>query len=511
MRLKQKLSTGFLAMALGLCALGAVWTHRVTAIQARVNRFANLTTPLLVALGQLKAASLDMAVSGYHLLAPAHQEEPVDVERLQELEAKYREWMALFAGAAEKAKQQKLLAVVRQEGEAFHRRWREFLAAQVGGAAADATPARLAEVGAAQRRLQRVLDKAMGIQVEQLKAERASVARSVVLARRLSLAASAAALLLAVGLGLFVAGSIARPIIRLSVDAGIVGGGSLSHRTAVRGRDEIGALAASFNRMTERLEQTTVSKDRLMKAYEELQRAQQQLIQSEKLAALGRFSAGVAHEVKNPLAIILSGVDCLREQAGSSNQEVVASLDIIERSVQRADTIVRDLLKFARPSPLQAEAINPSELVDGTVALLTHSGSLKETALVTRYGHGETRMTVDKNQLQQVLLNLMMNAIDAMPSGGTLTVSTSVADEGEQAMCRIDVADTGTGIAPEHLPKLFEPFYTTKRDKKGTGLGLSISKTIVESHGGTLSLASEVGKGTVVTIAVPINRRGGVG
>ena len=497
MRLQQQLSVGFLAMALGLCALGATWAHRVGAIQTQFNRFANWTTPLLVALGQLKAGSLDMVVTAGQPAAP---------DRLRLLEAAYQEWMALFAGVARDAGQHKLLQVVEEYDAAFRQRWKEFAAAQESGAAGDPSEA-LAALGAAQRRLQRVVDKAISVQVDRLKAERTAMTRSVAAARRVSLAASAGAVLLAVALGMFIAGAIARPVIRLADDAGIVGRGDLSHRTAVRAGGEIGALAESFNRMTERLEQTTVSKDKLMKAYDELQRAQQQLIQSEKLAALGRFSAGVAHEVKNPLAIILSGVDCLRDQVGS-NADAAASLDIIDRSVQRADTIVRDLLKFARPSELQAEPADPAGLVDGTVELLTHSGSLKGVELAKDYRHGAARVRVDKNQLQQVLLNLMMNAIEAMPDGGSLRLATSAAEEGGRTVCRITVADTGTGIAPEHLPRLFEPFHTTKRDKKGTGLGLSISKTIVESHGGTLTIASEAGKGTSMTVTVPVHHGG---
>jgi signal transduction histidine kinase len=479
-RIQQQLSVAFLVMALALCALGATWTQHVRSLQTQFNRFANWTTPLLVALGQLKATSLDMVVNNSGTAAIGHQE-----------------WRSLFAGVARDAGQDKLLAVVEEHDGAFLREWRAFT---------DGTGSR-ESVEESQRRLQRVLDKAISIQVDRLKSERTVMARSVVTARRVSLAASAGAVLLAVALGVFIAGTIARPVIRLALDASIVGHGKLSHRTAVRAGSEIGELASSFNRMTERLEQTTVSKDKLMKAYEELQRAQQQLIQSEKLAALGRFSAGVAHEVKNPLAIILSGIDCIRTET-PAGPGLTESLDIIERSVHRADTIVRDLLKFARPSELQAEPVDPAELVDGTVALLQHSGSLKGVALARDYRHDGARVRADKNQIQQVLLNLMMNAVEAMPGGGSLRLATAAGDEAGRPVCRISVTDTGSGIAPEHLPRLFEPFHTTKRDRKGTGLGLSISKTIVESHGGTLTVASEVGKGTSMTVTIPVHHGG---
>jgi PAS domain S-box-containing protein len=243
------------------------------------------------------------------------------------------------------------------------------------------------------------------------------------------------------------------------------------------------------------------AEEALRRAYEDLQRAQQNLVQSEKLAALGRFAAGIAHEVKNPLSIVLGGIEYLQSHVGKENEDNATSLRMMKDAVGRADTIVRDLLKFARPSGLNREPVALDALVNETVALLKYGGSLKHVQAQTEFTHGATCVEVDKNQIQQVLLNVMMNAVDAMPQGGRLVVRTALT--GDRALAAIEVADTGEGIAPENLERLFEPFFTTKRERKGTGLGLSIAKTIVEGHGGTVTVSSVLGKGTTVTVTLP--------
>ncbi len=477
MTLNRKLSVWFVVVALIVGAAGVIWVQRAQVLKRRLNEFANLTTPALVALGQMKAAAIEFVA--------------VPSQPSQEAYGRFREWLAVYRGVASDSGEQATADRLEEAGARLQRQ-----AVESGG------------THEAERAFAKDIDAAIALKLVALKRQREAVNRHAAAAVRLSILAVAVFAILAVGVGGLLAGSLARPIIRLSEDVARVGAGDLRHRTAVRSGDEIGALAQALNRMTENLERTTVSKAALEKAYAELQRAQQQLVQSEKLAALGRFSAGVAHEVKNPLAVILGGVEFLGQQLAGADADTKTALAMIEKSVQRADTIVRDLLKFARPSAASKERVRPEELVNGTIALLTYGGSLKQVTATTRFAHGETALEVDKNQVQQVLLNLMMNAVDAMPAGGSLTAATSLTRLADRPACAISVIDTGEGIAPEALPRLFEPFFTTKRDKKGTGLGLSISKTIVESHGGTLTVESAQGSGTTMTVTLPVSAEG---
>jgi PAS domain S-box-containing protein len=626
MTLYRKLSLWFLGFALLAAAIGAAWLLQARTVQRQLNRFANTTTPTLVALGQVKSAALD-------LVTRVLDDTPLELATFQEFQTRHDEWMNVYAGTATSLEEEQLVKDIETAGTVLYARVRG-LTGQPPLPAGSAEAARqLTPLLRAKQQFVHQVDRALSAEVTALKQEREAVNRSVTQVVQLSLAAVAALGLLAVGCGLLIARTIALPVVRLARDAAVVGSGRLDHRTAVRGRDEIGELAEAFNRMTENLERTTVLKryvdniissmvdalvvahpdgiiqlvnraalqllgyaegellgqpiavlfegqapvpsllpawwdhvrtggavtneerayrtktgqaipvlfsssamrdeegqvqglvcvalditrlkeaERALKAaYEDLKKAQQQLVQSEKLAALGRFSAGVAHEVKNPLGVILGGVEFLRLKFPEQDDDLKMTLGAIEESVIRADTIVRDLLKFARPSALQREALKAQELVEGTLSLMTHSGSLKNVTVVRQFTPEAPAVLADRNQVQQVLLNLMMNALDAMNKTGQLTVSTSPVIEIDRVpMCLIKVTDTGEGIAQENLAKLFEPFFTTKRDKKGTGLGLSVSKTIVESHGGRLTIESEQGKGTTVIVALPAQTGGRAG
>lgn len=633
MRLTTRLSLWFFVVAMIVGAAGLAWVLRARMAKRHVETFANLTTPTLVALGQIKASALTMAATVYR--AASETSEPSSVEssssspelsledQLLQARAQAEEWLKLYQGVSRQAAVHSLDPRMLQAVGAIAELGGRFLRLQSQGAPSDDTRKVLRALGDVERKFRRAIDRSIETELGVLKQQRTVVSRAVDSAVTFSLLTALAMALLAVLLGAFMADTIARPVVRLARDARVVGSGQLSHRTAVRSDDEIGELAAAFNRMTEDLERTTVSKryvdniitsmtDALIvttpegvvrsvnrsaitltgavearllhrplrslfaadapapfpdepgglrqavsrggitnvearcvtesggmvpvlfsasamrderneltgivcvasditerkRAEHALQQAQQQLIQSEKLAALGRFSAGVAHEVKNPLAILLGGIEFLRIKLVQADAELQESLGLMEQSVQRADTIVRDLLKFARPSPLQKERMPLEELVDATIALLGYGGALKQVTVETKMAGHATMVEVDRNQMQQVLLNLMMNALEAMPSGGRLSVATSMAAGADGSAGVVTIADTGEGMSAEHLAKLFEPFFTTKRDQKGTGLGLSVSKTIVELHGGTIRFESQLGQGTVVTVALPATSGG---
>jgi len=242
----------------------------------------------------------------------------------------------------------------------------------------------------------------------------------------------------------------------------------------------------------------------LEKAYVELKKTQEELIQSEKLAALGRFSAGVAHEVKNPLAIIESGIEFLDLKLQGADQDTKTALSKIKEAVVRADNTVRDLLRFAKPSELKIERVNPNDLIREVVSLLAYKTPLANIEIKTEFAEEELHIEVDKNQIQQVIFNILLNAIDALLVQGKITIRTYRQTLAGKHNCILEFIDTGIGIPKENVVRLFEPFFTTKREKKGTGLGLSISKTIVNNHRGDIVIESELGKGTDVKVIFPL-------
>jgi len=240
-----------------------------------------------------------------------------------------------------------------------------------------------------------------------------------------------------------------------------------------------------------------------------LKETQQELIQSEKLAALGRFSSGIAHEIKNPLGIILGGSEFIEMKLSRADSDVKTAINKIKESTFRANTIVQDLLKFARPSALKTEKIKPKDLINETLSLLKYRAPLIDIKIQTHFAKEKLHIEVDKNQMQQVLFNLLMNAIEAMPKGGAIIIKTYKMALSESSLakrlCVIEIMDTGEGIPKKNLQKIFEPFFSTKKERKGTGLGLSMAKMIVNNNNGDLVIESKPGKRTTAKIVLPFH------
>ena len=243
----------------------------------------------------------------------------------------------------------------------------------------------------------------------------------------------------------------------------------------------------------------------LEKAYAKLKEMQQQLIQSEKLAALGRLSSDIAHEVKNPLAIILSGMEFLEIKLPNANTDAKTAMEKIKKATLRANDVLKNLLKFGRPSELKLERVKPDDLINNALSFFKYRALLRNIEIETQFPEEEIYVEVDKLQIQQVIFNLLMNSVEAMPDGGEIKIKTyKTALSEEQPCCVIEIADEGEGISEDDLSKLFEPFFTTKRDSKGTGLGLAISKMILDNHEGDLIIDSELGKGTDARVILPL-------
>ena len=242
----------------------------------------------------------------------------------------------------------------------------------------------------------------------------------------------------------------------------------------------------------------------LGKTINQLNQTQNQLIQSEKMAAVGQLAFGIAHEIRNPLGIILGGVEFLEKnlmKKDGINKEVVEKL---KQSIDRANNIIVDLLKFSRSSALEAQSVDICALMEEVIALIKNQARLKVVQIVKNYTDSAFSVLGDADLLRQAFFNLCINAIDSMPKGGELTLNIypgKSAQSNKEVI--IEIADTGEGIPKDILSRIFEPFFTTKEPGKGTGLGLSIVHLILERHNGAVGVESVVGKGTKFTIRLP--------
>ncbi|THI84916.1 MAG: PAS domain S-box protein [Nitrospira sp. CG24A] len=233
----------------------------------------------------------------------------------------------------------------------------------------------------------------------------------------------------------------------------------------------------------------------------ETKKLEQQIRNSEKLASVGKLAAGVAHEINNPLGGILNCLYNLRKGTLSPGrqEEYWASM---EDGVRRVQKIVRQLLDFSQQHEPAFALTDINHVVDRVLVLTTHLLAPNRILLETGFGQGLPTVMVDRHMIEQVLMNLVLNAVQAMKDGGMLTIRTSVVE----GVCLIEVHDTGSGIPPAVLPRIFDPFFSTKKEGEGTGLGLSVSLGIVERHGGKILVDSEVGKGTTFTLCLPVSR-----
>jgi signal transduction histidine kinase len=243
--------------------------------------------------------------------------------------------------------------------------------------------------------------------------------------------------------------------------------------------------------------------DKLQRYIDQLESTQRQLIQAEKLNAIGQLAASVAHEINNPLAGVLVYSKLLIKKLNSDSfdkTEAIANLQKIESAVDYCSRIMRGLLDFSRQSEPNLQPVAMSQVIDQVMLLVGHQAEMNKVQVIRDEAPSLPPVMADFGQLQQVLVNLVVNAVQAMPGGGKLTIHSSLDNDG---WVQVAVEDTGHGIAPEHMDKLFTPFFTTKEPGKGVGLGLAVSYGIIERHGGKIEVKSEVGKGSTFTVRLP--------
>jgi len=301
---------------------------------------------------------------------------------------------------------------------------------------------------------------------------------------------------------------VSQPVKQLLTHTNLLARGELNSTVPSYSSDELGELATAFNTMTISLKKARDELEdwgrnlefKVEERTRQLKLIQDQLVRSEKLASLGELVAGIAHEINNPLTGILVFASLL-EKNQHLDPATKSDLALISRECQRCASIVRGLLEFSRESVPHKDWVSLNDIMDASVALVQHQSSFHDITIIKEYDASLPPALVDANQIQQVLVNILLNASHAMPQGGELRIVSGI--DSANAIVYVSISDTGHGIPEENMKKIFDPFFTTK-ENSGTGLGLSVSYGIISSHGGKIEVQSRVGVGTDFTVKLPI-------
>jgi two-component system, NtrC family, sensor kinase len=322
-------------------------------------------------------------------------------------------------------------------------------------------------------------------------------------------------------IGFFVWRMVQEPMKMLKKGTERLARGELGYQLKLTSRDELGELAASFNTMSRQLNEeheqnlawTRLLEERVEQKTRELKRAHDHMLQVEKMASIGKLGAIVAHEINNPLAGILTYAKLLKkwvarpERDPQRQEQIVGALDLIESESRRCGDIVKHLLMFARAAPINLDWVHLNTVIQRAVRLVQHQAEVANVQLALQLSDDLPNIRCDAAQIEQVLVALVMNAIDVTPANGIVTISSRLLPEGKEVELRVQ--DEGAGISADVMQKLFEPFFTTKEVGRGVGLGLAVSKSIVERHQGTIQAHSEQGTGATFSVTLPVDSNNG--
>lgn len=314
----------------------------------------------------------------------------------------------------------------------------------------------------------------------------------------------------------FVRHMLGGPLRALTEGTRRLGSGELGYQIQWQSSGELQDLANSFNTMSRQIQEAheeinawnRTLEQRVEQKTRELSGAQEEMLRVERMASIGKLAAVVAHEINNPLAGILTYSKLLKKRlskAATPDAENIGMLELMESESRRCGDIVKNLMTFARPSSINMEPSDLNGVIDRCVRLVQHQLRLKNIELHLELDDQLRAVRCDPGQIEQVILALVMNAIDAMPNGGNLSLASRTAANGQAV--ELKIRDDGVGMPREVLAKMFEPFFTTKEHGRGLGLGLAISRNIVDRHGGRINVASEPGRGTTFTITLPLESK----
>jgi two-component system, NtrC family, sensor kinase len=336
---------------------------------------------------------------------------------------------------------------------------------------------------------------------------------AIVRSRYSILAALILSILLSSAVGAFLVKAITRPVNRLIEGIEKVSDGNYDSKVDISSRDEMGFLAQRFNVMTDNLRLMILQRESLLSELNELNRdlekrvqaatdelklTHEKLLRNETLSVVGTFASGVAHELATPISSVMSYFQILKKRL--DKEPFAEDIGIVEGELQRCKTILRGMLDFARAPEQEKVPADVNVIIRDLLMLLRYQEEYRNVVIREELDPDVPRITAIPGQLKQVFTNIMINALQAMPAGGELSVATDVSVDGRNVL--INISDTGSGLSHEEIDRIFQPFYTSK--ETGTGLGLSISYGIVKGHGGAIEVKSEPGKGTTFLIRLPV-------
>ena len=304
-----------------------------------------------------------------------------------------------------------------------------------------------------------------------------------------------------IAIGISLTNRITQPILQLAEGAKAIGSGNLDHRISITSQNEVGALAKEFNQMATKLKESYSNLE------QKVEERTAQLLRAERLAAVGELAAEVAHEINNPLGGLRNFASMLENEPENTQQTKKYAALILE-GLKRVEIIVKRLLTFSRPYSLQMSDKNINYIINNSIKFIEYR--IEPCHITIKKDLNETipYVYIDADNISQVLINIMVNALESMPDGGTLTIKTDTCKEHDNCVT-VCIADTGCGIREELKDKIFEPFFTTKNKEgeKGLGMGLAISKRIIEDHHGKINVESNIGKGTTFRICLPASKK----
>jgi len=320
-------------------------------------------------------------------------------------------------------------------------------------------------------------------------------------------------LLVIIGITIMANNLIGKPISELLKATRQITAGDLSVKVNYNSKSELGELAQTFNLMTTALKESKEKIEEYNKTLEEkveqrtqeLKNSQKKLIQTSKMAAVGQLAGGVAHEINNPVGIILGFSQSIMKKI-KKDDSLYLPLKSIEREAIRCRKLISNLLSFSRTEKVSKEIINVNEIIEEPLSLIETQAKTTNVEIVKNYDRNLPEIKANKSQIEQVVMNLANNALYEMPDGGKLEISTTLAKEKNgKEFVKIEIGDTGKGVPEEIINKIFEPFFTTKDVGKGTGLGLSLCYEIIKNHDGTIQVGNKPEGGAVFTIKLPVN------
>lgn len=533
MKLRQKLVFGFIAIALLYGVVGYVAIRHSTYVGTIFSAIERAEIPALTSLIEMKAAARQASIKAMEYSLRGDESSKL---KSQEAVKKLGEHLERFSLAEEGEK--KIQRLISEKVKDFQVQINEYLAVSAG--LSPETFIKEEEVHKARKELIQTLYTQIEKEQRELDEAATNIQEAINDTIRITLFAAFGVICLAIGSGLFISYSISTPIIKLKNAAVEIGKGNFLAETDIRGKDEIAELAASFNHMVKGLKELDKLKiDRndleimvakrtaemeeamavlengtlklnksqtamlymvedLNRQSQKLRDAQDAIVRSEKMAAIGQLASSVAHELRNPLGVMKNVVYYFNMlELGKENNDIKENLEILAKEIEHSDKIITDILEFSRIKKPSLRPENINMILEETLKRLEINPEVK---VIKELDDTLPEIEIDARQVQQVFFNIAQNAVHAMDKAGRLNIRTGLND----GFIQTSFSDTGLGIAAEDLEKIFDPLFSNKIN--GTGLGLSVCASFVEGHGGKIEVESEVGRGSTFTVKFPVNR-----